>query len=107
MTEKEKLYEIFIKIGRNAVLEQVLEECGELVQASAKQLRIFRGKNCTPVKLSENSENLLEEAADVSLCIELLAVSFYADTEKAKEIITKIKTAKLKRWLERLEIKAE
>ena len=104
MTETEKLYKVFEKIGREAVLEQLIEECGELVQAAAKQLCIFRGVNYTPVKLSENSSNLLEESADLELCQKLLKISFSANTERTEKRTEKIKAAKLARWLERLEI---
>lgn len=107
MTQEEKLQAIFKKIGREAILEQIVEENAELIQTAAKQLRILRGANYTPVKLSENSNNLLEEAADTLLNIDLLAVSFNADTEKTKKRIEEIKNTKLNRWLDRLGIKAE
>lgn len=104
MDYDEKLYAIFDSIGRHAVLEQAMEECGEFVQAAAKQLRIFRGTNYTPVTLTENSNNLIEEAADLSLCLDLLAVSFNPDLEKTKSRIAETKAAKLDRWLSRLGI---
>lgn len=104
MNYDEKLYAIFDRIGRHAVLEQCIEECGEFVQAAAKQLRIFRGANYTPVTLTENSNNLIEEATDLSLCLDLMAVSFNADLEKTKARIGEIKATKLERWLSRLGI---
>ena len=104
MNYDEKLYAIFDHIGRHAVLEQCIEECGEFVQAAAKQLRIFRGANYTPVTLTENSNNLIEEAADLSLCLDLLAVSFGNDAEATRARIAETKAAKLDRWLARLGI---
>lgn len=107
MTDDEKLCEIFHTIGRDAVIEQALEECGEFIQAGAKHLRILHGKNYTPVKLADNCENLLEEMADVMLCIDVLITAFSADRDKTKKNIEAIKCAKLERWLTRLNIGGE
>ncbi len=105
MTYEEKLSEIFKAIGRKAVLEQAIEECGEFIHAAAKQLRILRGTNYTPVKLSENSNNLLEETADLELCLCLVATAFDCDRKKTDAQIERIKAEKLERWLDRLNIK--
>ena len=56
------------RVSEEALLEQLIEECGELVQASAKRLRIIRGENPTPITLDDNIKNMVEELADVSLC---------------------------------------
>ena len=104
MEYTKKLLAIFDKIGHRGALEQLLEECGELCAVGAKQLRIFRGVNYTPVTLSENSNNLIEEAADVSLCLDLFCIAFSANADATKARFTEIKAQKLARWLARLEI---
>ena len=106
MVNEEKLIKIFEKIGVAAVIEQALEECGEFSKAAAKHLRIMRGVNYTPVKLTENSCNLMEETADIMLCLELLQVAFSPNRGKTRELIEGIKAAKLDRWLDRLGVKA-
>lgn len=94
-------------IQSEAVLEQLIEEAGELIQASAKQLRIIRGKNPTPKTHKENTENLQEEIADVQLCIDLAILAMNYDNSETQKNIDFIKQKKLSRWLERLKIKDE
>ena len=107
MTYDDKIYNIFWKIEKEAVLEQLIEEAGELIHASAKQLRIMRKVNPTPIKLSENTKNLKEEIADVQLCIDLTLYALHGNRVKTQKEIELIKQQKLSRWLERLGIKEE
>lgn len=60
-------------LSQEALVEQVVEECGELVQAGAKMLRIFRGENPTNKDPIDNVFDVEEELADVLLSIEVLA----------------------------------
>lgn len=86
-------------LSEECLLEQLIEECGELVQAAAKRLRILRGQSPTPVTLEDNMEDLTEEIADVSLCI---------DAYKGKAVCEKnvclIYLQKAKRWTDRLNV---
>lgn len=107
MTYDDKLDNVFCKIEKEAVLEQLIEEAGELIQASAKHLRIMRGVNPTPITRGENIKNLEEEIADVQLCIDLTIQSLRCDSVKTQKEIEFIKQQKLSRWLDRLEIKEE
>ena len=107
MTYEEKLKKIFNKIETKAVLEQLIEETGELIQASAKQLRIMRGINPTPITHNKNIENIQEEIADVQLCIELAIRAIGSDSVETKKKIDLIKQRKLSRWLDRLGIREE
>lgn len=107
MTYEDKLKKIFNAIKTKAILEQLIEELGELVQASAKHLRIMRGVNPTPITHSENTENIQEEIADVQICIDLTIQSLRCDSVKTQKEIEFIKQQKLSRWLDRLEIKEE
>lgn len=107
MTYDDKIYNIFWKIEKEAVLEQLIEEAGELIHASAKQLRIMRKVNPTPITRGENIKNLKEEIADVQLCIDLAIQSINFYKEKTQKEIELIKQQKLSRWLERLGIEEE
>lgn len=50
---------------------QLIEECGECIQAAAKLIRAMHGWS-TPVKPIEAREHLIEEIADVSVCMTAL-----------------------------------
>lgn len=87
-------------IGVPALLEQLAEECCELAQASLKMARKLRDENPTPKSVEDIRDNLVEEIADVELCIELTAVdALYIPLKE----IERIKFAKHERWLLRLE----
>lgn len=86
------------QIGIPALLEGAAEECAELAKVCLKLARKFRGENPTPMTLEEILNNLNEEIADVSLCIDELHVANIIDGQKIEEIYT----AKEKRWHERL-----
>lgn len=82
-------------LSESAILEQTIEEAGELIQACAKRLRIIRKENPTPVTINENRESMREELADVELCVEVLKAKTAISTDMTKE-------AKMKRWNDRL-----
>lgn len=85
------------KMSEEALLEQLLEECGELVQAGAKRLRILRGESPTPVTKVQNLRNLTEELGDVSLCIGVLC-----DKLQIREDVHNVAKVKEERWEQRL-----
>lgn len=58
-------------IGTPAVLEQLAEESAELAQAALKFARKLRDENPTPKSEEECLQDLLEELADVKLCMEV------------------------------------
>ena len=57
--------------AEETLLTNLIEEAGELVQAATKLLRVFHGD--TPVSEMEAREHLIEEMADVMLCIQVKA----------------------------------
>lgn len=61
---------IYKTIGEPAMLEQLAEECCELGHAALKMSRVLRGENPTPAVLPEALQAFLEEAADVTLCLD-------------------------------------
>lgn len=85
------------EMSEQALLEQLLEESGELVQAISKRLRILRGESPTPVTATANLKSVIEECADVYLCLDTV-------TEKLKinDAVEEIKHYKTLRWVERL-----
>lgn len=81
---------------------QLAEEAAELSQAALKYRRSLTGANPTPTDPDEARENLLEETADVLLCLALCDVNIRArspDGEKIAQIFRR----KLKRWGHRLQ----
>lgn len=74
------------KLTQEELLCQLAEECAELSQAALKLRRVYDGKNPTPVKMAEAYHNLLEEIADVTLCLEVLNTTPQALLEVRKTI---------------------
>ena len=91
--------DIIDSIGLPAVLEQLAEECSELAQASLKYARFLRGENPTPKTEKECRDALVEEVADVTLCIRLIIEGYVIDPDKVNDIVEE----KMQRWRERLE----
>lgn len=88
------------------ILAQLAEEFSEGAQAALKLRRALDGVNPTPKTVPECWENLIEEYADVFLCIrtllESLDISLLDDfTDKAADIVCQ----KQDRWLARLQEK--
>ena len=67
--------DIIDSIGLPAVLEQLAEECSELAQAALKYSRVLRGENPTPKTEQECLDAVIEETADVELCISVLTLA--------------------------------
>lgn len=91
-------------IGIPALLEQTAEECCELAQACLKMARKLRDENPTPKSIEDIRDNLVEEIADVELCMDEL-VAIYGLVSVCE--IEDIKEEKHKRWQKRLNIGVE
>ena len=87
------------KIGLPAVLEQCGEECCELGAASLKMARKLRGENPTPKSFEEIRLNLIDEIADVTLCMAILKYEAEITTD---EITHAIMERKEQRWNDRI-----
>ena len=87
-------------IGVPALLEQLAEGCCELAQASLKMARKLRDENPTPKSIEDIRDNLIEEIADVDVCLDRLE----DETDIVDRLeLTTIEIDKKKRWQERLE----
>jgi len=93
--------EIIKAIGEPAILEQLAEECAELAQAALKLSRAMRGENPTPVGSDEARYALVEEMADVQLCIDMMIQDI--GCEKEMQMIRKAKYDRCKRRIEERE----
>lgn len=60
------------RIGKPALLEQTAEECAELAHACLKEARRLRGENPTPKTEIECWMAIIEEMADVEICLKML-----------------------------------
>ena len=90
--------DIMEKIGLPAVLEQLGEEGGEVVQASLKYARLLRGENPTPKTEEQCIDDLTEEIADVWLCINILIQCGVIDEYRMMRIMY----SKRVRWKRRI-----
>ena len=86
------------RLSREELLLQLAEECAELGKAALKLRRIYDGSNPTPIKHHEAYNNLIEEIADVTLCVEVLGLN----TPEALKTVGEIWGSKLDRWKQRL-----
>lgn len=78
-------------------MEQLAEESAELAQAALKFARKLRDENPTPKSEEECLQDLLEELADVKLCMEVFEEKNYYPDE-----IEQIMQQKRKRWESRI-----
>lgn len=88
-----KLDSIIEKLGKENIMLQAAEEASEMSQASLKMIRVSHGT--TPVSAMEAVNGLLEEIADVLVCID--AVGKIMGAEFIEEV-EKIKSEKIDRW---------
>lgn len=86
-------------LPQEELLCQLAEECAELSKAALKLRRVYDGTNPTPVKRSEAFNNLVEEIADVTLCLEVLGLN----TGEVLYNCGKIWEEKSARWKKRLQ----
>lgn len=91
-------FSILDYLGEPEVLAQLAEEASELAQAALKLRRALEGLNPTPKTEEECRLALLEEVADVELCI--FELGFMEENLENK--IVHITSCKKKRWIERL-----
>ena len=88
-------------LSREELLVMLAEECAELSKAALKLRRAYTGDNPTPMTRADAYANLVEEIADVELCIEVLGLNSCENLHN----IGKIWEEKLSRWEQRLKAK--
>lgn len=87
------------RIGEPAALELLAEECTELAHAALKLARAERGENPTPTKLEDCYAAVIEEWADVIICMGELADRDWNNSDEFDRIYEE----KLERMRKRLE----
>lgn len=80
------------------ILTQLAEEASELAQAALKYRRTLSNSNPTPVTRRQAEDKLLEEIADVKLCLHVAGF----EAVRHKISVNRTITAKAERWLKRL-----
>ena len=90
---------IVARSSADDMLDQMIEECGELIQACVKVKRAQRGT--TPMTVERARALLVEELADVGVSRSVLVRGFL-EPEEVVEMV-RVKDAKTARWLMRLE----
>lgn len=92
------LKEIIENVDEEDRLFQLAEECNELSQAVFKLYRYKKGTNKPKGTLTSVYNNLMEEIADVSLCLDVVVNS----RPTTKALVKAKKEYKLKRWIDRI-----
>lgn len=87
------------RLSQEELLAQLAEECAELGKAALKLRRCYSGKNPTPVSKEDAYKNLLEELADVTLCVEVLGLNSVPNLYE----VGRIWESKTQRWAQRLQ----
>ena len=80
------------------VMTQLAEEASELAQAALKYRRTLSNANPTPVSRREAETKLLEEIADVKLCLHVAGL----EEVRHKIRVNRTITQKADRWMKRL-----
>jgi NTP pyrophosphatase (non-canonical NTP hydrolase) len=80
------------------IMTQLAEEAAELSQAALKYRRTLSNANPTPVGRKEAETKLLEEIADVKLCLHVAGF----EAVRHKISVNRTISAKAERWLKRL-----
>lgn len=90
-------FEVIRSLGEPALLEQLAEECSELAQAALKLARLERGENPTPKAKIDCEAALMEEIADVHLCLGVISSHFGCYNK-----LDDIEISKRERWAQRI-----
>ena len=88
---------ILNKLGTEEVLCQLAEEAAELAQAALKYRRATTFVNPTPISPAKAYADLMEEFADVFLCMKIIGYDI--------DSVALTMTRKENRWIRRLEEK--
>ena len=102
MTADEQLEVIRQRVDRQALREQLGEECGEVVQMLFKSYRANGNGNPTPLSVEQVETKLQEEVCDLIVC--LAALDYFSLGELADDSVI---AAKVARWVQRLEAAKE
>jgi len=100
-----RLKKIGEQLGEGELLLQLVEELLELALACLKRRRAKLQINPTPVTPKEARENMIEELADVSVCLSALGL----DTNNRPVMlqVTRTMNEKTQRWADRLGIRED
>lgn len=106
LTYEENLLLVSRNLPENEILAQLAEEASELTQAALKVRRASGFINETPVGYEKAIDNLIEEIADVQVCIDAVtAADPHINSIEPQTRLRQTKEAKAKRWVERLNIR--
>lgn len=92
--------QIIGRMSDTELLDQLVEECAELIQACIKLKRVHA--KLTPITENRARQNLVEELADVAVVHEAVARKVLSDAEQAE--MGEIAAQKCERWMQRLNV---
>lgn len=83
------------KLPQSVILMQLAEECAETAKAALKLARIYQGVNPTPITADDAMAALIEELADITVCVGCIGgIDFDA--------VENVQDSKIERWAKRL-----
>lgn len=97
MSDFKSDFEVICSLGEPALLEQLAEECSKLAHAALKMARLERGENPTPKAKIDCESALMEEIADVHLCLGVISSHFECYNK-----LDDIEISKRERWVQRI-----
>lgn len=83
-------------------LDQLMEECSELLVACSKRKRALQGTNPTPVTAEKAWEAVKEESQDVLNIMRVLGLFQFLNPEEGA---TKRMKGKMERWVGRVKVR--
>jgi NTP pyrophosphatase (non-canonical NTP hydrolase) len=99
--DEENVLDVLAKtVSQRSILEQLMEEAGELIKAASKLIRTDSEDNPTPVSKEEAFHSLIEEWSDLGLCLEIYLRQI--DTKLLTSGASYAPTDKAERWIRRL-----
>ena len=90
--------DIVKKSSSDDIIDQMIEECGELIQACVKLKRAYRGT--TPVSIMDARVALVEEMADVEVARTVMMYGILSHEERRE--MAQIESDKTDRWCKRI-----
>lgn len=94
---KNEIQGIKFMLSEGELFAQLAEEASELAKAALKLRRVLDKTNPTPVSLGEAQDNMVEEIADVLLCLHVMGY----DPDSTKYLF--MMQDKAEQWVKRLE----
>lgn len=90
---REKLYKFFCELGKEAVLDHLIEESALLIVSAMKHLRCLRHTNLFSADMEVTAANALDDAVSVSLALDIFIESYSCDISRTLKKVSQKKSS--------------